>query len=144
MTTITFDELQQRFIRHLADCFQKGRINMTRQLMCDELSLSEEMYESLIRMADSLGLIENISSTDGYFATWFQPTFKAVSVSQQIAAAEKEQKQQDFVAQIHNRIKQNPRYAILIIIFIFLAFIAPIYSMVTDLLERVGCLSVPK
>ena len=70
MVSRTFSEREERFVRYLGDCFESGRLNQTRDLVRERLQLSEADYESLIRMANELGLIDEVQSTDGYFATW--------------------------------------------------------------------------
>lgn len=48
----------------------------------------------------------------------------------------------DIVEQIQKRIKQPPTIACLIILFLFLAFLSPIYGMVSDILERIGWIGI--
>lgn len=137
-------EQEQKFIRYLADCFENGRINMTRELVCKELEFSELEYESQIRAMESLGVVENVNGASGIHATWFEPSFYAVDLARQLDATEEAERQPDFVEQIQNRIKRNPIAAWVIIGFIFLAFVAPIYSMLVDILQRLGWVAVPQ
>ncbi len=135
---------EERFIRYLGESFEKNRRNVTRELACQECDLTRDEYEPLMRMAESRGAVDNIVSASGEYAGLFTPTFGAVELARKIEKEEEAQRQPDFVKQIQRRFKQNPIAACVILLFLLLAVVAPIYGMIVDLCQRLDWLDVPK
>ena len=137
-------EQEQKFIRYLADCFENGRLNINNTLVCKELDLPAKECNTLIRAMEALETIDNVTRYRNTPEVRFRPCFAAVELARQVDANAEAERQPDFVEQIKNRIRRNPIAAWVIIGFIFLAFVSPIYSMVANVLERLGWIAVPK
>ena len=136
-----FNSKEQEFLRYRAERFEGGKHLLTRNAICKQQRLSESELGVLVLSMKSIGALEEITTSRG-LARSLRATYTAVELAREIDATHATQEPPDFVEQIQKRIKQSPIAATAILAFLLLAFVAPIYSMVVDVMERLGWIGI--
>ncbi len=136
-----FNEQEIKFLKLIAKWFEENKHTVTREEAIKESRVKGDIYEVLVQKMLHEGAIDKIESNsrDERYAQ-FTPLARAVELLREIEA----EAAVDIMEQLKKRIRQNPRTAWPVIIFLVLALSIPLVNQLWELLERIVKLFWPK
>ncbi|MCH9023585.1 MAG: hypothetical protein IID32_12610 [Planctomycetes bacterium] len=136
---MTFEDQEIECISLFSKWFSRNKDSINRNEVIEELKLTDDQYETLIKKMEHYGAIENVRSVLGStgYAVYFQISPYVTDLDQEIERKLNDtESPADIIDQLITRVRSNPWSAWPIIIFLLLALLIPFLNNFLELIRK--------